>query len=746
MPVMKVAGTCSQTKSAHRLPESRRENERSKGWDSTRTLVSAERFDKVGGQMKSVFLRAVAITALSVPAFSLSNSVQTLDRFQAYAEQGGHSMAGMTSTTSAARAYPFASISVFLPNTSTLATIFSDAANTPKANPFTADSTGFWLFYAPSGLYDVGFSGPGLAIPFTLYALSAKSESSLGFHVTSDYAAASVGASIDAACHDFGGSFGIVLVPTGQAAGKSAVGLLDNCIQMDLRGLGVFDYRGSSVASLLDDRFNIYRRQTSPRTNSANANKHVLSLTGEPWTGGINITGTKSEYEVLSIYQSNHTPGQHSALTVINNNASSGDTIAVAALAQNTGNCANAGGDEGCIGVRVASTQLTNTFTARVSSVSGSTINYDTAVEPAERGEGRYLIVTNRGLYTVGTVTNITGTPPTFNGSATSWLSLCPGGVACRPANLFIEITGSNTASSDRYVFKVNSITGDSSLTISTVGPGDQGWVGDNVPCSGRSPCAYTIYSGGTITAIGYGDSVTVDTPASFVAKDTILSPLGTGQLRIGVRAVMSQVFPDPIGGAGIVTNNIGPRRLGEGVLVSGSFTTGLEFATMPTTYGIYFTDSSSTAPAPSQVIYVNDKQDNHQVILARIRRNSRTGADLVYLKALDEWWMGALRWKGDQTDPRVAIGSSVDPQTDTTLHIKPKDSSATAVVIDGSITRKMICYNISKTICDFAGTGSPESVVTASVGSTFRRTDGGAGTSFYVKESGSGASGWVGK
>jgi hypothetical protein len=41
------------------------------------------------------------------------------------------------------------------------------------------------------------------------------------------------------------------------------------------------------------------------------------------------------------------------------------------------------------------------------------------------------------------------------------------------------------------------------------------------------------------------------------------------------------------------------------------------------------------------------------------------------------------------------------------------------------------------------AGSGSPEGVVTATVGSTFMRTNGGAVTSFYVKESGSGNTGW---
>jgi hypothetical protein len=42
------------------------------------------------------------------------------------------------------------------------------------------------------------------------------------------------------------------------------------------------------------------------------------------------------------------------------------------------------------------------------------------------------------------------------------------------------------------------------------------------------------------------------------------------------------------------------------------------------------------------------------------------------------------------------------------------------------------------------AGTGSPEGVVTAEVGSTFHRLDGGAGTMLYHKESGSGNNGWV--
>jgi hypothetical protein len=44
------------------------------------------------------------------------------------------------------------------------------------------------------------------------------------------------------------------------------------------------------------------------------------------------------------------------------------------------------------------------------------------------------------------------------------------------------------------------------------------------------------------------------------------------------------------------------------------------------------------------------------------------------------------------------------------------------------------------------SGSGTPEGVVTAPVGSLYSRSDGGLLTSLYVKESGSGNTGWVGK
>ena len=46
----------------------------------------------------------------------------------------------------------------------------------------------------------------------------------------------------------------------------------------------------------------------------------------------------------------------------------------------------------------------------------------------------------------------------------------------------------------------------------------------------------------------------------------------------------------------------------------------------------------------------------------------------------------------------------------------------------------------------DSFGAGSPEGVVSAAVGSIYRRTDGGTGSTLYVKETGTGNTGWAAK
>ncbi|OYN80411.1 hypothetical protein [Mycolicibacterium sphagni] len=97
-------------------------------------------------------------------------------------------------------------------------------------------------------------------------------------------------------------------------------------------------------------------------------------------------------------------------------------------------------------------------------------------------------------------------------------------------------------------------------------------------------------------------------------------------------------------------------------------------------------------------------------------------------------------------------------PDTDHDLNLTTKGAGlvkANGVAVDtisaaNTLTNKTLTApkisGGSGTATISAGTGSPEGVKTATVGSQYMRTDGGAGTTFYVKESGSGSTGWVAK
>lgn len=69
---------------------------------------------------------------------------------------------------------------------------------------------------------------------------------------------------------------------------------------------------------------------------------------------------------------------------------------------------------------------------------------------------------------------------------------------------------------------------------------------------------------------------------------------------------------------------------------------------------------------------------------------------------------------------------------------------------VGSASARTLAVYTVkvmyTATVGDYYGTGSPEGVLTSGIGSTYRRGDGAAGTCFYVKETGTGNTGWIGK
>ena len=71
--------------------------------------------------------------------------------------------------------------------------------------------------------------------------------------------------------------------------------------------------------------------------------------------------------------------------------------------------------------------------------------------------------------------------------------------------------------------------------------------------------------------------------------------------------------------------------------------------------------------------------------------------------------------------------------------------SAADSIAIFQGVGRMGSLY-LTPTVSMTTGTGSPEAVVTASLGSSYYNLSGGANTTLYVKESGAGNTGWVAK
>lgn len=88
----------------------------------------------------------------------------------------------------------------------------------------------------------------------------------------------------------------------------------------------------------------------------------------------------------------------------------------------------------------------------------------------------------------------------------------------------------------------------------------------------------------------------------------------------------------------------------------------------------------------------------------------------------------------------RWLVGTATDDST--TLFQVAGAVSATTITLATQVTTPKIVW--AANIIDLSGSGSPEGVVTADLGSIYRRNNGGSGTTVYVKESGSGNTGWA--
>lgn len=93
---------------------------------------------------------------------------------------------------------------------------------------------------------------------------------------------------------------------------------------------------------------------------------------------------------------------------------------------------------------------------------------------------------------------------------------------------------------------------------------------------------------------------------------------------------------------------------------------------------------------------------------------------------------------RDDQGTPTMEYGIAVD-NSEVTMRV-------TNNIVAGASSANLYFNSFSSCLLDHHGAGTPEGSVKASIGSVWRRTDGGTTATLYVKESGTGNTGWVAK
>jgi hypothetical protein len=223
-------------------------------------------------------------------------------------------------------------------------------------------------------------------------------------------------------------------------------------------------------------------------------------------------------------------------------------------------------------------------------------------------------------------------------------------------------------------------------LAVNTINPGDAIFtqnVGTND--SGGTPTGLLAWLGNTTTHTGTGDAIKAQHHAT---GNALTVQAGTGYL--GPRANQGLFFLDygqADGDAFRMNNNVGGSTAGHDINISDSAKTS----------GHIFNISHQTSTMTGNLLAVN---------------LGAGGGDFTG-KFIDFKKNAALRLEVDDSGNLLAAGT-----------LAPQNTAAKL----------------------YSGSATPEAAVTADIGSLFMRTDGGANTSIYIKESGSGNTGWVAK
>lgn len=263
------------------------------------------------------------------------------------------------------------------------------------------------------------------------------------------------------------------------------------------------------------------------------------------------------------------------------------------------------------------------------------------------------------------------------------------------------------------------------------------------------------IISGGSITA-GNGDLANSATDVLIFCNAYGRLSLDGGMLIDGMPAssndngggTVLQYSPESTSGTGYGEVHIGDISLGKNL----SYLNSIEF----------FNGASSAANRRCKLLTISDvcSMSQFQYFL------DTDGGSAAVAKGVDELRIGDVLIDGTNntvfgpasTNSRAFrfAGESTDTISGNNVKVKGKYYEFITTNLQNGALMNFDAYSSKNTttrvlglrvpILNLVVTGSPEATQVANIGSTARRTDGGAGTTFYVKESGTSDTGWVAK
>lgn len=153
--------------------------------------------------------------------------------------------------------------------------------------------------------------------------------------------------------------------------------------------------------------------------------------------------------------------------------------------------------------------------------------------------------------------------------------------------------------------------------------------------------------------------------------------------------------------------------------------------------HGVFFDSTPGTGPSDVQIVgsSFHDNGDSADNTYDHISCVGTAGINRLNIVACNFGWKNQV---SNPNKPRYAINAATSGAGDWQV-------SACKFGATGNFGTGLIGKASSATIhVDIIGVGTPEAVVPASIGSIWRRSDGGSGTVLYIKETGTGSAGWV--